>query len=227
MPAVAGRVILRNAQIVPVGARPALAEFNASAFLAGVDDIAAEVTREAEPVIPLFQRHLGEVFDALPPAARAGHDVAGPRIWAGRARVTRGAAWTSQLIAAVMLFPAATDDVAVTVTMMPRDWAERWVRQFGSQKFRSTLRQRGDSITERFGPMTFELGLNLRDGALHYPVLRGWFWKIPMPKFLLPKSVSHEAEDAQGRLTFDVSLIAPITGALVVRYQGHLERAKP
>ncbi|MGR3707824.1 MAG: DUF4166 domain-containing protein, partial [Alterinioella nitratireducens] len=49
---------------------------------------------------------------------------------------------------------------------------------------------------------------------------------IPMPRWLLPVSEARE-HVRDGRFHFDVSLRAPITGALIVRYRGWLVTAAP
>ena len=80
-------------------------------------------------------------------------------------------------------------------------------------------------MTERFGPFTFHLGLHVTtDGALHYPVVAGRLGPLPLPRWFLPGSnASERARD--GRFRFDVTLKAPLTGGLIVRYEGWLEPA--
>ena len=50
-------------------------------------------------------------------------------------------------------------------------------------------------------------------------------WKLgvmPLPRFLAPKSVTREYEDAEGRFRFDVRLTIPVLG-LLAHYQGFLK----
>jgi Domain of unknown function (DUF4166) len=54
---------------------------------------------------------------------------------------------------------------------------------------------------------------------LHLWVLRGWFLGIPIPRLLLPRSESREFE-LDGAFHFDVALLAPLGGGLIVRYRG-------
>ena len=77
---------------------------------------------------------------------------------------------------------------------------------------------------ESFGPFTFQIRLSLKDGNLSWPVERGWFFGIPILNFLLPRSESHETS-IEGKMTFDVSLHAPLHGGLIVRYEGSLTGA--
>lgn len=225
IPAVPARVILRDpAQIAP-GARPAVAEVTLAAIEEGMADLAIETEKLSVKVTPLFEAFLGEDLEHLPAQVRRLHDVPAPRRWTGRAKVTRGASLWARTIAAAFGFPPATDDTPVTVTMTPQDEGELWERQFGDKTFWSFLKVKDGQMTERFGPLTFTLGLHVAGGQLHFPVISGRLGPIPFPKAFLPISIAREYEE-DGRFHFDVALQAPFTGALMVHYQGWLERAQ-
>jgi Domain of unknown function (DUF4166) len=57
---------------------------------------------------------------------------------------------------------------------------------------------------------------------MRLPVRRGWFLGIPLPRFVLPISDSREYSE-NGVFKFDVSLIAPLGGGLIVRYKGQVK----
>lgn len=223
IPAVAARVVLRDVAAIAPGARPAVAVVPLAAICDGMADLAVTTETVAEDIKPLFVRHLGADYAALPVAVQNVHAVYGPRRWVGRAHVTRGRSLWTRLLGAVVGFPKAADDVAVQVLMTPQEGGEKWERCFDGQTFRSFLRQHKGQMTERFGALTFTLGLHVRDGCLQFPVIAGRVGVIPMPKFMLPKSVSHEYQQ-DGKFWFDVALHAPLTGGLIVRYQGWLVR---
>jgi len=170
---------------------------------------------------PLFQAFLGASFDDLPEAVRAGHDVSAPLMLRGRSRVTRGTSLWARLLAGLFGFPPAADDVDVTVEMTAQDGGELWERRFDGKPFWSFLTAKRGVMTERFGPLTFTIGLHVQDGQLFYPVLAGRMGPIPLPKFILPVSTAREFSQ-DGKFHFDVALQAPITGALMVHYQGWL-----
>ncbi|MGL5010261.1 MAG: DUF4166 domain-containing protein, partial [Paracoccaceae bacterium] len=151
------------------------------------------------------------------------HAVMDQRRWQGRAQVTRGTSLLAKLIATIMRFPPATADTPLTVTMVREGEAEVWTRNFNGRRFRSTLRIRHGQMTERFGLMTFTIGLNVRDNTLHYPVTAGRIAGLPLPRALLPRSDATETADGP-RARFDVALSLPLIGA-IVRYQGWLEPA--
>ncbi|MCG3268906.1 SDR family oxidoreductase [Yoonia sp. I 8.24] len=223
IPAVAARVVLRDIDAIPQGARPAVTIVPIDAIAQGMSDLAVTTERVTEDIHPLFARHLKADYEMLPAQVRDLHDVYGPRRWVGRGSVTRGKSVLSRLFGALFRFPADAADIPVTVTMTPFNGGERWERDFDGQKFRSYLRQHKDTLTERFGPFTFTLGLHVADGQLHFPVTAGRIGPIPLPGFALPKSVSREYEK-DGRFHFDVALHAPFTGAPVVHYRGWLAR---
>ncbi len=223
IPAVPARVALRHVHDLAPGARPALGIATLAQMEEGMADLAVQTEVVDQALSPLFPDYLGAEFTALPQAVRDLHDVPAPRRWTGRAKVTRGASPWARLIAAAFGFPPANDDTPVTVTMTPQDGGELWERQFGDKRFWSFLKVKDGQMTERFAPFTFTLDLHVAGGQLHFPVTAGRLGPIPFPRFLLPVSIAREYE-AEGRFHFDVALKAPLTGALMVHYQGWLTR---
>ncbi|SFS03757.1 protein of unknown function [Yoonia litorea] len=170
----------------------------------------------------LFPRYLGDEFRALPDAVQAGHRVGDGLLLEGEGKVTRGSSLWARLIAGLFRFPPATERTPVSVRMVPRHGGELWERQFGKQVFRSYLKVVDGRMTERFGPLTFTLGLHVAEERLHFPVRSGRSGPVPLPRWLLPISNASEYQK-DGKFHFDVALHAPITGALMVHYQGWLE----
>ena len=229
IPAMPGRLILRLLQegaLVP-GARPCLAEFSraqAEAML-GEFQIRSGSTEEAAPY--LFAQALGAGFDGLPPEVQALHRVMDARRWRGEGAVTRGRGMLARIVAGVMRFPAAVDKVPVEVVMQRVGDSERWTRVFGTRRFHSVLRWRDGVMTERFGALRFAIGLRVQDGVLHYPVVAGWAFGVPIPRALLPISAATEMAGevaGDGAARFDVALSLPWVG-LIVRYRGWLKPA--
>ncbi len=224
VPGIAGRCLLRDPSTIAPGARPALAEMPLEAVENALSDLAATIETETTQPKPLFARVLGEAFDALPQPVQNSHQTHAPRHLTGHSNVDRGRGILPRLIAAAVRFPKAGTDISLAVIKTPTPTGEHWQRDFGGQVFHSTLRQTPHGMTESIGPMTFTLGLHVAADGLHFPVSRGHFLGIPMPKWLLPRSEAVEtAQD--GKLRFDVALYAPLTGQLIVRYRGILARA--
>jgi uncharacterized protein DUF4166 len=172
----------------------------------------------------LFQEVLGPDFDVLPRAVQALHTVHDRQCWAGEAKVTRGHSLLCALLCRIVGFPATSDKTPVTVTMERHGNSEIWQRNFGSKTFKSVLTRSGKPesgmICERFGPFAFDIQLELKEGTLLFPVSRGRFLGLRLPRWLLPLSNSCEQEE-HGRFVFDVAIALPGLGTLV-HYHGWL-----
>lgn len=170
---------------------------------------------------PMFEQILGKQFDLLPEAVRATHRSQGRSTWQGRCSVQRGRGLLPWFLTFAFGFPSSGDDLPVVVQKERTAQGEVWHRQIGRHGFVSTLSPGPNGLTERFGPFTFDIGLNVRDGALHYPVKAGRFGPVPLPRWTLPVSEAREMEN-NGVFRFDIGVYAPITEALLVRYEGFL-----
>lgn len=223
IPAVAARALLRRTDL-PVGAGPALEVISLAEAEAAMADLRVVTERDVAPVSFLFRSVLGDDFAALPEEIRATHLTLGVSRWEGRCEVRRGKGLWSRVLCAVFRFPPEAADVPVEVTKTVTPRGETWVRRFGRSAFRSHLSRNESGLCERFGPFTFGIGLEVRDGALHYPVTGGRIGPVRLPNWLLPGSVAREFA-AEGRFHFDVALLAPVTKAPLVHYRGFLVAA--
>lgn len=220
VPAIAVRALLRR-KALPIGALPALEVITLAEAESAMSDLSVRTERATEPVAPIFPRVLGNDFDTLPEAVREIHLTADTSRWQGEAQVQRGTSLWSRLLAWVFRFPPTADAVPVEIVKTVSVDGETWRRQFGDRLFRSHLAPIGTQMTESFGPFVFCLGLNVREGALHYPVDAARLGPIPLPRWLLPISATKEYA-AGGALHFDVHLKSPITHKLLVHYRGSL-----
>lgn len=222
IPAIAVRALLRRAVLTP-GARPALEAITLAEAEAAMSDLQVHIERGSEAIEQIFPRVLGPAFAALPDQIRATHLTADVSRWLGRASVRRGTGLWSRLLATIFGFPPATGDIPVEVVKTVTPKGEIWLRRFGRRDFRSRLVATPEGMTESFGPFTFLLGLEVRDDALHYPVVSGRIGPLPLPRWLLPVSEAQEYV-VDGAFRFDVRLLAPITRQLMVHYQGQLHQ---
>ena len=225
IPAIATRALLRRAAL-PVGARPALEAISLDEAEAAMSDLRVRFERLSAPAPPLFARVLGPDFATLPAAIRASHQTVDISQWRGRASVRRGTSLWSRFLARLFGFPPAGDDQAVEVIKTVTATGEIWQRRFGGRTFRSRLATTKQGLSESFGPFTFDLGLKVEAGALHYPVVSGRLGPLPLPRWLLPVSIARE-ELADDRFCFDVKILAPISRDLLVHYRGWLAEAVP
>ncbi|MBY3557609.1 SDR family oxidoreductase [Rhizobium laguerreae] len=208
------------------GARPAAGELRLEDFEAAFRrfSITSGITMENEEARqPLYQRILGSAWERLPPALAALHG-GGARVASGRARIERGGGLLARIVAGVIGFPPAGEDVPVTVRFAVDGDKEIWTRDFGGKIFRSIqLEGKGRDqhlLAEVFGPFRVLMAL-VPDGEKLRLVVRGWrFCGIPLPLFLAPGGDTYE-EERDGRFHFHVEISGRLTG-LVVRYTGWL-----
>ena len=221
IPAVATRALLRQPDL-PIGAGAALDVISLDEAVAAMADLGVIAEQAIEPIELLFPKVLQASFDELPNEVQATHKTTSTSHWNGRASVARGSGLWPRFLATIFRFPAANDDIKVEVTKTVTSQGETWLRRFGGSTFKSHLKATDQGTTESFFPFTFLLDLKVEDGALHFPVKSGMLGLIPLPKWLLPISVAKETA-MDGRFQFDVELRAPLTGGLMVHYQGYLE----
>ncbi|MEH7910122.1 DUF4166 domain-containing protein [Rhizobium laguerreae] len=208
------------------GARPAAGELRLEDFEAAFRrfSITSGIRMENEAARqPLYRQILGSAWERLPPALAALH-AGGARVASGRARIERGGGLLARIVAGVIGFPRAGEDVPVTVRFVPDGDREVWTRDFGGKIFRSLqLEGKGRDrhlLVEVFGPFRV-LMAPVPDGEKLRLVVRGWqFCGIPLPMFLAPGGDTHE-EERDGRFHFHVEIGGRLTG-LVVRYTGWL-----
>ncbi len=224
VPAIAARALLRGTPPA-AGARPCLAELPLAALESAMSDLEIRFVRGTVPIIPLIEQLPGVDSGALATEVRSAHRVCGTRLFVGAADIERGNGLMARMIATAFGFPPAGTGVPVEVVKQRTAEGERWERNFAGRRFRSHLSARAGRIIERFGPFRFVLGLQVQNGALHFPVLSGSLFGLPLPRLLLPRSVSREYALA-GRFHFDVALYSPL-GGLVVRYRGTLHDPAP
>ena len=225
IPGIAVRALLRRPEAIEAGARTPTSDLDLETAEAAMSDLAVESSITLEYPRPIFPSVLGHAFQDLNDAVQLTHSSVSPTRWEGRGKVTRGSSLFARVLAWLFRFPDQADDVEVRVTKTPTEDTETWARTFGQRRFQSVLTKTDAGMTERFWPFTFLLELKVQDGALSYPVKAGRMGPIPLPKWLLPTSKAREFEQ-DGVFHFDVELRAPITGALLVHYQGQLTEGR-
>jgi saccharopine dehydrogenase-like NADP-dependent oxidoreductase len=220
IPCIPVRTLLRNPDAIRNGARACLAEFPIAEAEEAMADLAIRFDRTEEPRPPLFQRALKSAWNELPSEVRRLHSIQDIENFSGTAEVIRGKGLIARIAAMIFRFPVEGGNVPLTITKTRSGDGEIWERNFAGRRFRSYLTPaKPGHYRERFGPFNYEQELPVENGTMHLPVRRGWFLGIPLPRLLLPGSDSREFA-LDGRFHFDVALLAPITGGLIVRYRG-------
>jgi hypothetical protein len=189
-------------------------------------------SREVTPTtgtLPLYPRVLGDAYASLPAPLQAMHDLSGETAAEGIATVTRGNGMLARLMAAVIGFPRAGENVPVRVAFKSERGREIWTRTFAGRSFHSIQEQgRGRFewlLCERFGPVNAGMALAIEDGRMRLIVRRWSVFGIPLPVALAPRGDSYEYAE-NGRFHFHVEIAHPFTGP-IVGYRGWLVPEKP
>lgn len=230
IPSMAVEAIVRNwleGRPPRAGARPATAELELSDYGCVFAERPISIgTRNGTGTGDecLHARILGTAWQSVPGVLRAVHG-AGPKLTiTGAASITRGRGVLARLLARIMRFPAAGENVPVSVTFERHGDCDQWTRDFGGQGFSSTFTagtgRYEHLLCERFGPLTLGMALVPDANRLNLVMRRWSFLGLPLPRSLMPSGDSYEfAKDSQFR--FDVEVRLPLAG-FVIRYRGFL-----
>lgn len=176
-------------------------------------------TAELDTSWPLYRRLLGDVFDRLPGAVRAMHNLHGDAGAAGEGEVKRGGGLIGRMIGAIVGFPPA-GAYPVHVEFLQRGDRERWIRHFGPHRFWSWFNARDGLLYERFGLLRFGFALPCDESALRMRLVRWSAAGVPLPLFLAPKVDAREWQEGD-RFRFDDRITMPLIGELI-HYSGWL-----
>jgi hypothetical protein len=177
--------------------------------------------------LPLYQRLLGDAWNALPAPVRQLHELpyAGRALIAdGTASVERGSGMLARLVAATFGFPSAGREIPVTVEFEASGAVEHWRRTFAGRSFASTQEAGQGHIAqllcERFGPVAIGIALVPDADRLRFEVRRWSLFGVPLPLALAPRGNSYEHAEG-GRFCFHIEIGHGLTG-LIVAYRGWL-----
>ncbi|PHR59138.1 MAG: hypothetical protein COA43_09815 [Robiginitomaculum sp.] len=211
------------------GARSAVSEISLAEFEAEFRTLSIlSAFTPMQPAPYLYEQVLGEGFKTLPPAVQAGHKVSCYKIMTGRVDIQRGTNPLTNLLANIIGFAKTRSDAPITIHMDVQDGKEVWTRIIDGKAFRSTLSKapKPNEIYEQFGPIKFKMLFRIANDKLHYDIVSARVFSMPYPKFLLPKSVTHECEENEceenSKFIFDVDISLPLLGRLIA-YKGWLE----
>ena len=99
---------------------------------------------------------------------------------------------------------------------------ERWLRRFGDKELITTQFQRGRTLWESMGPLSFGMHLSVVEGALRFVTEYVRLFGFPLPRVLAPRvSALAEGLDAT-RWTVRVELAVPPLGP-VGSYEGEVQ----
>jgi hypothetical protein len=231
VPTLAAAAIVRrciNGGAPEPGARAAMNDLELSDYLPMLNSLNIHTGTRSEPSVEkpaIFEQVLGEAFNALPTPIRELHGESDASRFSGTASVRRGTGFFSRMIGWLAGFPAASDDVPVTVQIERQENREIWQRDFDGHTFSSEMSVDSGRLAglmcERFGPSKFGMALVVEDEILHYVARRWTFLGIPMPRWMMPKGAMYETV-MDDKFFFHVEITLAIIGH-VVTYEGCLE----
>ncbi|MCF3593338.1 DUF4166 domain-containing protein [Rhodobacteraceae bacterium LMO-12] len=158
------------------------------------------------------------------PALAAFHNGTGRNVWEGQCDVEIRRGWLARIALGLGGFPPAGRAITLRMVTETLDGQSLWTRTFGARRMVSSQRLTRQGVEEKFGPVCLTMALSECDRGLAIRVVRMSLFGLPMPRALLPKSVSREYQDAEGRFCFDISGDLPLLGRLI-RYHGWLRPA--
>ena len=170
----------------------------------------------------LFLLILREPYLTLPLPIQRFHEVRMGQ-FNGKAVVKGATGVLARLLRRLGDFPAPTDETSLTVKVIRSEVQERWLRQFGSSQFSSTLTRlnKQNVLCENFGMFRFYFTLSVRDAGIHWQFVRWDFAGIPMPDSFSPEASVRESVNADGNYQFNVTVEFPLIGMLM-EYSGWL-----
>lgn len=171
---------------------------------------------------PVFASALGAGFTRMPAIVREVHAPAPSIELSGRADIEGAAGLFAKTVALLFGFPRSQSDAEARVRIEQAGDAEIWTRTFGAT-FRSRVAATGEPgrLTERFGPVTFDLAITADETGFSLAVL-GWrFLGLPVPARLAPTTMARGFARDDGAYGFDIEIRLP-GGARLVRYSGWL-----
>ncbi len=170
----------------------------------------------------LFLLILREPYHTLPQPIQRFHEVRMGQ-FTGKATVKGSNGWLARLVRRLSDFPAPAEATDVTVKVIRSEVQERWLRQFGSTQFSSTLTRvnRQNLLCENFGMFRFFFTLSVRDAGIHWQFVSWDFAGIPMPDSFGPEVSVRESVNQDGNYQLNVSVEFPLIGMLM-EYSGWL-----
>jgi hypothetical protein len=140
-----------------------------------------EPAGDAEPMINLFQKLLGEqAYAELPAALRAVHSDTGATV-RGHAQIARGRGLLSRICGFAAQLPRASDSAECSVQIVVNEHHETWSRQFAGSVMKSTLSADQGLLVERLGIVRFAFALSADATGVDWRVARAWVASLPMP----------------------------------------------
>ncbi|HSI02801.1 MAG TPA: DUF4166 domain-containing protein, partial [Reyranella sp.] len=171
----------------------------------------------------LYRRAIGVRYRQMPAAWQALHD-SGASIWQGQCVCDPAETPAGRFLSWLFQFPKADVEAAIGVEFTLHEGGEIWTRRIGGRVMRSRqyigVRKPRGAVVEQFGPLAFDLALQVSAGRMDLVMSGARLFGVPLPRGAWPRVKAFESGD-EGRFRFDVEIGLPLIGRLV-RYRGWL-----
>jgi hypothetical protein len=170
----------------------------------------------------VFRRVLGADFERLPPSLQHAHDNMKVRL-TGHADVETYLGTIGKAVCWMLGLPRSGRGILTRVDFTPGiDGTVQWSRDFAGRHYKSNFSAGIDKdagrLIEKMGVITAIFALKLQGDRLHYEIVGGRLFGIPLPRILSPRCVAYESEK-DGGFMFNITIGLPIFGRLVA-YRG-------
>lgn len=169
----------------------------------------------------LYEKVLGASFNELPVGLAKFHSVRSTYTCQGLASVKGANRAPIRWLAKFLKLPTISQSVKVNFELIVEDDSETWVRKFGQQIMRSTLREREGYLIERLGPMVLRSSLQWSDNTLKMRIVDASFAFVHFPAWVIPDIVADETF-SDNKLHFLIEVRWKWIGTLV-GYSGYLD----
>ncbi len=155
----------------------------------------------------LYRQLLKDDFDRLPPALRQFHSAPG----GGRAVGSVAVRHASGLLARLLGFPRAGDNLPMRLEVVASETQEIWIRRFGDVVRRSKQRLERDLLLETFGPVRLLFRVLADDRGMRFESQRASLWVLPLP---LRVSATERGGDRSWEFEVNIARVGSYSGAM-------------
>jgi len=168
----------------------------------------------------LYQRILGDRFEALAPVLRRFHSQPNGGVAQGKLQVIRAPGRLKAILAAVMRLPRQQDAAVMRLEVSPTRDGERWTRFIGQSTLITKQTAWKSLLLEKNGPVCLGLEIDIVEGGMVFRTRRAWFIGIPLPRWLTPEAEA-TALPVDNGWALVVRLSLPLVGR-ILEYRGNV-----
>lgn len=172
----------------------------------------------------MYERALGDDYEALPAAVQRFHRLRGRNVLSGWVETHAPQTILAKVLAACLGTPRSSSSGPIRFELSASPAEETWTRHFPAQTMTSRMRLVDGHIEERLGAARLTFDLLAVEDSLSMRLASMRFFGVPCPKWLMPRIVADE-RGADDQIHFLIAAELPLVG-VVASYRGYLEVSK-